>query len=64
MTDIIIDIEQLLDSRRRKEEELEFYKSKLEELRFKMSYIQHDIRITNIIIDIIEKEKVIEVKPK
>ena len=63
MSDIIT-ISELLKNKQRKEEELEFYKSELEKLNLKMSFLKRDIEITNTIIDIIEKEKIVEVKPE
>lgn len=61
-TNIIL-IKDLLESKEAKEKELKFYTEKLKELQFKLNFIQSDINLTNKIIDIIEKETVIEVKP-
>jgi len=58
----IILIQDLLDQRKRKEKELEFYQRKLEELQRKLSFIQRDIVLTDHIIKLIEKEKIEEIK--
>lgn len=51
-----------VEQRLRKEKELEFYQKELEKLQFKMSFIQRDIELTNTIIQIIENEKVLDIK--
>jgi len=62
MTGKIISLNDIYEVRRRKEEELAFYHEQLEKLKQKMFFIQKDIEITNICIEIIEKEKVIDIK--
>lgn len=47
--------------RRRKEEELAFYHAELEKLTSKLKTVQHEINVTNKIIEIIEQERVIDV---
>lgn len=58
----LIQITDILETKLRKEKELEFYQKELEKLQQKMFFIQKDIDITNLIIDLIEKEKVYDVK--
>lgn len=58
----LIQITDILETKVRKEKELEFYQKELEKLQQKMFFIQKDIDITNLIIDLIEKEKVYDVK--
>lgn len=58
----IILIQDLIDSKLRKEQELEFYQAELEKLMLKMSFVQQEIDLTNKIIDIIENEKVLDLK--
>ena len=58
----IILIQDLLDHRKRKEDELAFYTKKREELEKKLFFIQADINLTEKIIKMIEKEKVEEIK--
>lgn len=56
----IILLHDLIDIKKRKQKELEFYRMELEELKAKMSYIKKEIDLTSYIIEIIEKEKVID----
>ena len=58
----LIQITDILETKVRKEKELEFYQKELEKLQQKMFFIQKDIDITNLIIDLIEKEKIYDVK--
>jgi hypothetical protein len=51
----------LLDIRARKLKELEFYNQQLKELQLKMVFIQQEIQLTNKIIDMIQKEKIIDI---
>ena len=52
----IILITDLLESKKRKEEELEYYREQLVELERRMAWVQQEINLTNTIIDIIETE--------
>jgi len=58
----IILIQDLIDSKLRKEQELEFYQRELEKLQQKMWFVQKEIQLTVTIIDIIETEKVIDIQ--
>ena len=58
----IILITDLIDSRKRKEEELAFYNVELKKLMEKMRFVQLEIKLTNDIIHMIEHEKVKEIK--
>ena len=49
-----------LQKNREKDAELLFYKEKLESLRMRQSFIYSEIELTVKIIDLIEKEKIIE----
>jgi hypothetical protein len=60
MSEILM-ITDLLDIRSRKLKELEFYTQQLDELRLKMLFIQQEINLTNKIIDMIEKETLIDI---
>lgn len=51
----------LLDIRSRKLKELEFYNQQLKELQLKMIFIQQEITLTNKIINMIEKETIIDI---
>jgi len=54
----IVLITDLIESRKRKEDELEYYKEQLKELEIRMAFVQQEIDLTNTIIEIIETEKV------
>ena len=56
----LIYLTEVLETRVRKEKELEFYAKELEKMKEKMYYIQKDIDLTNVIIDMIEKENVVD----
>jgi hypothetical protein len=58
----IILLTDVYETKRRKEEELRFYNEQLEKLKTKMFFIQKDIEITTLCIELIEKEKVVEIK--
>ena len=57
MTDKIILLSDIVEHKIRKERELEFYQQELEKLQQKMFFLEKDIEITNMCIDIIEHEK-------
>lgn len=61
-TSKIIIIQDLLDTRARKEKELQFYQEELKKLQDRMHWLQMEIRLTSDIIDMIEKEKIIDIK--
>lgn len=58
----IIMLADVLETRVRKEKELEYYQKELDKLQEKMFFIKKDIDITNLIIDMIEKENVIDIR--
>ena len=55
----IVLITDLIESRKRKEEELEYYREQLVELERRMAWVQQEIELTNTIIDSIEFTKCI-----
>lgn len=59
MSEIVL-ISDLLDIKARKQKELEFYHSQMEDLKIKMAFIQQEITLTSKIIDMIEKETLID----
>lgn len=61
MNDIII-INDLLDTRRRKERELAFYNEELKKLQEKMHYLRLEIDLTTNIIHLIESERMLDMK--
>ena len=52
----IISIEDILEQKLRKEQELLFYEKQLEELQKKMFFVKKDIEVTNLVIEIINDE--------
>jgi prefoldin subunit 5 len=62
MDNTIIRLTDIYETRERKEKELAYYKEQLEILRQKMFFIQKDIDITNLCIQMIENEKVLDIK--
>lgn len=58
----IILITDIVETKLRKEKELAYYQEELEKLKEKMFFLQKDIDITNLIINMIENEKVLDVK--
>ena len=61
MTNILL-IQDIYDLRTRKQEELEFYHKELEKLQIKMSYLRVEMDLTNRIIDMIENEKITDLR--
>jgi hypothetical protein len=59
---IIIQLTDLLDLRKQKEQELKFYSERLEELNKKLFFIRKEIELTNFIIDLIEKENLVDLR--
>lgn len=58
----IILLSDIIDQRLRKERELEYYQKQLEEINIKISYLSRELDLTNLIIDMIESEKVIDIQ--
>jgi hypothetical protein len=61
MSQIIL-LSDIYEVKKRKEEELAYYHDQLEKLNQKMFFIQKEIDITNICIELIEKEKIVDIK--
>ena len=53
----IILIAELLEQKKRKEEELEYYHKELETLKIKSEIVEKELEMTRMIIDLIENEK-------
>lgn len=58
----IILLHEIIESKVKKENELAFYQKELEKLQQKMYMVKKDIELTNIIIDIVESERVHDIK--
>ena len=58
----LILITDILETRLRKQKELEFYEKELEKLQQKMFFIQKEIDITNICIKMVQQETVYDIR--
>jgi hypothetical protein len=58
----IIFLTDLIETKVRKEKELEYYQAELQKLQEKMFYVKKEIDLTKTIINIIEDEKVIDLR--
>ena len=58
----IVLLPDFIEQKVRKEKELEYYTKTLEELQKKMFFLRKEIQLTNYIIDIVENEKVIDIR--
>jgi hypothetical protein len=58
----LIVLTDVIETKLRKEKELEFYQQELEKLQQKMFFLKKDIEITNMCIQIIEQEKVLDIR--
>jgi hypothetical protein len=58
----ILFITDLIDQRLRKEKEIEYYEKELEEITKKLFFLKKEKDLTELIINIIQNEKVIDVR--
>jgi len=58
----IVFLSDLKDLRKQKEQELKYYSQRLEELNKKLFFIRKEIELTNFIIDLIENEKITDLR--
>lgn len=58
----IIMLADVIENKVRKEKELEFYEEELKKLQEKMFWLRRDIDVTNIILDMIKNETVVDLK--
>ena len=58
----IILLSDYIEQKVRKEQELEYYAKELDVLQKKMFFIRKEIQLTNFIIEIVEQEKVINIR--
>ena len=58
----LIIISDLLDTRARKQKELQFYNDQLKELQAKMYWVKKEIDLTTDIIDMIEQERMLDLQ--
>lgn len=57
MSSNILLLSDIIEQKIRKEKELEFYQDQLEQLEKKMWFIRKEIEVTNLCIEVIQKEK-------
>jgi hypothetical protein len=58
----IVLLQDLIDIKKRKQSELEFYTAQLNDLKLKMSFIKQEINLTSQIIVMIEKEEILDMR--
>jgi hypothetical protein len=58
----IVLLQDLIDIKKRKQSELEFYTTQLNALKLKMSFIKQEINLTSQIIVMIEKEEILDMR--
>jgi len=58
----ILILTDVIETKLRKEKELAYFQEQLEKLQQKMFFLKKDIEITNLIIRIVEQEKVIDIR--
>ena len=58
----IILLTDIIEQKVRKEKELEYYQQELEKLNHKMFFIRKEIDLTNLIIDMIGREKIMDIR--
>ena len=58
----LITITDIIETKVRKEREIEFYEKEIKKIQQKMMFLQKDLDLTRLIISIIEKEKVYDIK--
>ena len=58
----IVLLSDLKDLRKQKEQELRYYSERLEELNKKLFFIRKEIELTNFIIKLIEREKIVDLR--
>lgn len=58
----IILLNDIYDLKKQKEKELKYYNEQMEKLKEKLFFINKEIEITNVIIGMIEREAVVDIK--
>jgi len=64
MSDNVIRLTDLIEQRLRKQQEIEYYLKALKELESRIKYLQKEVDITTLIIELIENEKAISFNEK
>ncbi len=60
----IVFLSDLIEQKLRKEKEIEYYENKLKEITDKLFFLKKEKDLTNLIIDILEQEKIIDFQEK
>ena len=60
----ILFITDLIDQRLRKEKEIEFYEQELQKIEERLFFLRKEKQLTQFIIDIIQQEKVVDIREK
>jgi len=58
----IVFLTDLIEQKLRKEKEIEYYESKLKEITSKLFFLKKEQDLTNLIINIIQHEKIVDIK--
>ena len=58
----IVFLADLIEQKLRKEKEIEYYESKLKEISIKLFFLKKEQDLTNLIINIIQHEKIVDIK--
>lgn len=64
MTSDIISLSDLIESKLKKEQEIDYYKETLLQLQKKIGVLSKEVSITSLIIDMIEQERVLTLSDK
>ena len=64
MTDNVISLTELIESRLKKQQEIEYYQETLIKLQRKIGELSKEVNITTLIIDMIETERVLTIDEK
>jgi hypothetical protein len=64
MTSDIISLSDLIESKLKKEQEIDYYKETLLQLQKKIGVLSKEVSITSLIIDMIEQERVLTLSEK
>jgi len=62
MSNKILFITDLIDQRLRKEQEITYYEKELQKIEEKLFFLRKEQQLTKFIIDIIEQEKVVDIR--
>ena len=64
MADNVVSLTDLIETRLRKQQEIEYYQETLERLQKKIGNLGKEVNITTLIIDMIENERVLTIDEK